>query len=198
MNLESEASGGRPALPTGAIEIEASSMPAVIALLSGLTMTVLSAIVAFRDSPDGVKSDFVQYSGYAGLLIGPLATALHFWRISKNKGAVVTLSGTGIRDTRIAPEEIPWAGIYSMATWDFQRQKALVFSVDPDIEAGLTTTFMARWSRKANKRYGADGLVVSASGLQIDHDSLGLLCADRIKRAHMAAPVEAGGAAKSL
>lgn len=171
-------------LPAGRIEIESSAMPVLIGALAGALMFGLSAIVAFRDSPDGPKSNFVLFAGYAGMVVAALASARHFWRASRSQGPILILSETGLRDTRLAAQEIPWAGIYSLATWDFQRQKSLVLSVDPDIEAGLSLTRMARLSRIVNKRYGAQGLCVGVAGLRIDHESLAMLCADRIARAH--------------
>jgi hypothetical protein len=177
-----------PALPRGDIEIESSAMPVAIGVLSGISMAVLSAIVAFRPSADGDKTNLVLYAGYGGLLIAIVATAFHIWRASRNSGAVVTLTETGIRDTRVAPQEIPWSAIYSLSTWDFRRQRSLILGVDPDVEAQLSMTHLARWSRIANKRYGGDGICITAAGLRIDHDSLRIICEDRIARANAEAP----------
>jgi hypothetical protein len=48
----------------------------------------------------------------------------------------------------------------------------MVLAVDPEVEGKLHLSRIARWSRGANKRLGADGLCVTAQGLKIDYDEL--------------------------
>ena len=76
---------------------------------------------------------------------------------------VMTVSPAGLRDVRVAAEPIPWRAIKSISTWQMQRQMVLVVAIDPEEEARLTLTRLARWTRDANRRLGADGLVISAA-----------------------------------
>jgi hypothetical protein len=85
---------------------------------------------------------------------------------------------TGLRDVRVAPQTIPWSAIKSISTWQMQRQMVLVVAVDPAVEQYLTLTRVAQWMRAANRRIGADGLVISAHGLKIGYPTLFYTCRD--------------------
>lgn len=88
------------------------------------------------------------------------------------QGTVVTLSPQGIRDIRIAPEVIPWSAIRNVSTWKSQSQRIMVLDVDPETESRLPLSKIARWTREANKKLGADGLCVTAQGINTDYDGL--------------------------
>ena len=65
--------------------------------------------------------------------------------------------------------------------------------IEPEAEARLTLSRMARLTRGANARLGIAGLCVSTQGLAINPDDLARLCAERVARARAhasgAAPV---------
>lgn len=153
-------------------------------VLAGLAVTIVSGLIAFRVFPDVRAGSFAEIVGYIGLALFGVATIFALWRMLTTRGPVVTLSETGLRDIRIAAEEIPWTSILTMATWELQRQKILVLGVDPAFDSRVTLTRMARLSRGANARMGADGLCVATQGLKIDHETLTALCAERIRLAH--------------
>jgi len=47
-----------------------------------------------------------------------------------------------------------------------------VLAVDPAVEGALTLTAIAKWTRGANSAIGANGLCITALGLQADYDTL--------------------------
>ncbi|MGH6925292.1 MAG: hypothetical protein ACRED5_16290 [Propylenella sp.] len=48
----------------------------------------------------------------------------------------------------------------------------MVLAVDPETERNLHLSRIARWSRGANRRLGADGLCVTAQDLKVSYDEL--------------------------
>jgi hypothetical protein len=157
--------------PPKTIEI-AGSPPKMVALVfGGVIMTAGSALLAFRILPIAVGS-LEEFIGYVGLIFFGLCTLLLLWRALTMRGPVVTMDVHGIRDVRVAKETIPWGAIRDISTWQYQRQKVMVLAVDPETERNLHLSRIARWSRGANKRLGADGLCVTAQGLKISYDEL--------------------------
>jgi hypothetical protein len=77
---------------------------------------------------------------------------------------------------RVAAEAIPWKAIARICTWQYRGQKVLVLAVDPGVERGLSLTRAARWSRKANRALGADGLCIAVTGLNVGYDKLLQTC----------------------
>jgi hypothetical protein len=110
-------------------------------------------------------------------------TLLTLWRAVTTNGPVVTLSPAGICDQRLAPQEIPWPAIRSISPWIQQRQRFMVLKVDPEVEAKLELTPIARMTFEANRALGAGGLCVGSQGLKIDHEEL-LAIAEAYHRAH--------------
>src|SRR5262249_47319830 len=110
--------------------------------------------------------------GYVGVAFFGLCTGIALFRLFTVRAAVVTMTAEGIRDTRIAPEFIPWTAVRGIFTWQFQLQKVMVLVVDPAVEARLTLTRMARWSRGPNRALGAGGLCITAQGLKINFATL--------------------------
>ncbi len=152
------------------IEVRGSRLKLVLLGALGIAMTAGSAWVAWA----GLASpgSFAQLAVWVGVPLFGLCTAIAFWRLATAGSVVLTLSPDGIRDTRVAAEIIPWTAVRGMGTWAMQGQKILVLDVDPEAEQRLTLTRMARWSRGANAKLGADGLCIAATGLQIGYDKL--------------------------
>jgi hypothetical protein len=92
---------------------------------------------------------------------------LLLWRAFTTHGAVVAITPEGIRDGRVAAELIAWSAVSDIAIWENRAQPVMVLAVDPAVEAGLTLTRVARWTRGANRALGADGLCVTAQERQI-------------------------------
>ena len=47
-----------------------------------------------------------------------------------------------------------------------------MLAVEPDVEAAIGLTRIARFTRQPNRALGADGLCLGAQGLKIKHDAL--------------------------
>ncbi|HUI95625.1 MAG TPA: STM3941 family protein [Xanthobacteraceae bacterium] len=155
-----------------AVEIEASPIRMLGFAALGLLMTALSAAIAVRAFPNVPPDSFAEFVGYAATVFFGSATLLVVWRAVTTHGPVVTITGEGIRDIRVAAEFIPWSAVSGIATWEYRRQRVMVLAVDPAAEAGLTLTRLTRWTRGANRALGADGLCVTAQGLKIGFDDL--------------------------
>ncbi|GIL00992.1 MAG: hypothetical protein BroJett030_08910 [Alphaproteobacteria bacterium] len=164
--------------------------------LLGVVMTVFCAVLAFRLIGGVAAGSFSQFAGFVGLAFFGFSTLLILWRLARGRGAVVTLTPQGLRDTRLAADLIPWTSVGAISTWSpgpargpglaarlwrrwggtgvqgLGEQRAIVLALDPRVEAGLNLGRIAGWTRGANRALGADGLCVTAAGLEIDHDRL--------------------------
>lgn len=140
--------------------------------LLGLGMVAGSAALAAPELHGARFDSTVRIIGAVGVLVFGLFTTLILWRAATTRGAVVTLTPTGIRDVRVSAREIPWSAVRSISTWSNQGQRIMVLDVDPAVEATLGLTAIARWTRGANRSLGADGLCVTAQGLATTYDDL--------------------------
>jgi hypothetical protein len=150
------------------MEIKGSPVKLVGLFALGVLMTGVSAALAFRWFPSGTSAAW----GWFGLLFFGLCTALSLWRLLTAGRTVVTISPHGIKDVRLSADVVPWSGVQDISTAKIKRQKFIVIAVEPSIEARLTFTPIARWSRGPNRMLGIDGLCISAIGLKTDHDTL--------------------------
>jgi len=143
-------------------------MLAILALgaVMALGMAWLNLINGAED-----PASFVVFAGWGAFTVFAALTAFGLWQLLTTRGPVVTLTATGITDTRAAADEIPWRAIGDIGVWSLQRTKMIVLSVDPDVEAQLKLTGLARMSRRANAKLGADGLVTQSNNLKITHDA---------------------------
>jgi hypothetical protein len=157
---------------TGRIEFSASPLRMLGFGVLGLALSALSAGLAFRLFGGVEPGDPGQLIGFAGLIFFGLCTALILKRALSMKGAVVTIAPEGIRDVRVAAEFIPWSAVRRIATWRHSGQNVMVLAIDPAVEHALSLTRVARWSRSANARLGADGLCITANGLEVDYETL--------------------------
>ncbi|MEN3931163.1 STM3941 family protein [Microvirga sp. W0021] len=147
----------------------------LLGILMGLN--VFEPSLGLSESPDFLI-------GYIGAALFFLFSLLIMRRLLTSNGKdVITISPAGIIDTRIAASIIPWQAILNISTWEYQRQKIIVLTVDPLFEQKLSLTRMARMTRTANARLGADGLCITAAGLKTSYDELfGLIVAYRKDR----------------
>jgi hypothetical protein len=158
--------------PSRTVEIQGSPAKMFGLFIAGLAMTAISAAIGFRLLPGIPAGSFGQFAGYVGAFVFALFTGLILHRLLTSRGPVVTIGPEGIRDTRVASEFIPWKAIERISTWELQGQKVMVLAVARAAEEKLTLTRIARWSRGANRKLGADGLCVSAQGLKVKYDAL--------------------------
>lgn len=153
------------------IEIAQSAGKMILLVLAAVAMTAASAFLAL--GPAAREADgFLAFIGWVGMVLFGLAFVAILWRALTAKGPTLTISPQGLRDVRVARDPVPWTSIRRLFTWGYQSQKILVVAIDPDVEARIGLTLLARWSRAPNRALGADGLAVTAQGLQITHDRL--------------------------
>jgi hypothetical protein len=153
------------------IEIAHSGAKMLLLVLAAAAMTAGSAFLAF----EGARRDpagFRTFIGYVGVAFFGLCFAVGLWRALTARGPVLTLSPRGLRDARVSHDPIPWSSIRNLSTWSHRGQKILVVAVDPEVEASIGLTAMARWTRAPNRALGVDGLSISAQGLKINYDRL--------------------------
>jgi hypothetical protein len=151
--------------------LEIESSPAKLLRLVGIGVLMTAVAVTVTLLPDVPYIGRVV-GGYFGILFFGLCTGAALWRLLTASGPVVTISPEGIRDTRIAAAIIPWRAVTGISTWQYRGQKLMVLAMKPGIEDQLGLTLAVRWSRGANRAFGADGLCVTAAGLKIDYDTL--------------------------
>jgi hypothetical protein len=155
-----------------AVEIKASPVKMLGLAVLGCLMTAASAALARRVLPN-ISSDSVDvWIFYGATAFFGSCTVLILWRAFTTRGPVVTITREGIRDRRIAAEVIPWSAVNDITIWEMSGQRVMVLAVAPAVEAKLTLTRMARWTRGANRALGADGLCVSAQGLRMGFNKL--------------------------
>ena len=157
---------------TRTIEFHASPTRVLTLLSFSVMSTAIAAALAFRLFPNMPNDPATVSAGYSGLVFFGFCAAVAVWRLIGQRGPMVTLSPAGLRDVRVAAEPIPWRAIKSISTWQMQRQMVLLVAIDPADEARLTLTRLARWTRSANRKLGADGLVISAHGLKVGYPTL--------------------------
>lgn len=155
-----------------AVEIDASPVKLLGIAVLGLAMAALSAAVALRLFPNVRPGSLAEFLGYVGAVFFPVCAMLAGWRAITMRGAAVTVAREGIRDCRIAKELIPWDAVWDIKVWKYRRQRFMVLVVDPAVEARLTLTRIARWSRNANRALGADGLCIGSNDLKMGFDEL--------------------------
>jgi hypothetical protein len=157
---------------TQTIEINGSMAKLLGLVALGVIMTGGAAAVAFLDLSDMRRGDFVKFIAYFGVPFFGLCTLIGIKRLFSAGTPVVTISPAGIVDTRVAKTLIPRQAVERISTWAHAGQKVMVLAVTPAAEEKLQLTTIAKWSRAANAKLGADGLCVTAQGLQISYDTL--------------------------
>jgi hypothetical protein len=163
---------------TRTIEFHASPTRLLTLLAFSAMSTGIASVLAFRLFPNLPSDPAAVSAGYSGLVFFSFCAAVAIWRLIGQRGAIVTVSPAGLHDVRVAAEPIPWPAIKSISTMQMQRQMVLVLAIDPAVEARLSLTRLARWTRSANRKLGADGLVVSAHGLKVGYPTLFYTCRD--------------------
>jgi hypothetical protein len=154
------------------IEIKGAPLKLLALTVGSVLAVALCASVAFGYLEGRKANSFIQLVGWFGVAFFSLCAVIGLFRLLRSNQIFVTIAPQGIRDIRIAPEFIPWPAIRGISTWEQHRQKVMVLAVDPAVERRLTLTRVARWTRSANAKLGADGLCVAATGLKTDYDTL--------------------------
>lgn len=161
---------------TRTIEIEGSPAKPLVFIVIGAVMALFSFMLAYPLSDAGADRILkVIFYGMAAVFGCCAVMALR--SLFRLRGPVVTISPQGLRDTRIAAELISWRAVRRVSTWDYAgalawRQSVMVLALDPEAEAKLTLTLLARLTRRPSRPLGADGLCVGVQDLKIDFDTL--------------------------
>ncbi|NSX55060.1 STM3941 family protein [Parasulfitobacter algicola] len=157
------------------IRIEKSMTNLVMLCAGSFVMACVSLILALGWLPSVDQTNFVQrlsFVGWIGVVFFGLCTGMIIRTAFFGPKTVLTIAPTGLHDTRLSQNEIPWNAVQSVTTWEQSKQKLVVLSILPDAEAQLRLTRMVNMTRKANARLGVDGLCVSNVGLKTTFDQL--------------------------
>ena len=138
-------------------------------LLGCLAFIVIGVITGRHLEQSG---DSRAWEAYLSVAVFALLAVGVVWRTITQRGTVVTLSPDGISDRRLASKMIPWQVIEDVFTWTERGQRVMVLQVAPEVESGLGLTRIAKMTRKANAALGADGLCITATGLDVRYDDL--------------------------
>ncbi len=117
--------------------------------------------------------DVLHIIGYSSIVFFGACGAIALWRMLTGlRRPVVTLSPEGFKDIRASPDVVAWSAVERVFEWSYSGSRIMIIGVRPGEEAKLTLTTIARMSRGANAKLGADGLAINASDLAIKHDDL--------------------------
>jgi hypothetical protein len=111
--------------------IESSPAKLLVLVGIGVLMTAVSITVALLP---GTLTYRKILAGYFGPVFFGLCTGVALWRLLTTRGAVITISPEGIRDTRIAAALIPWSAVTGISTWKLHGQKVMVLAIKPGVE----------------------------------------------------------------
>jgi len=163
---------------TRTIELEGSPARPLVFIVIGAVMALFSFMLAFPLEVSGVDL-ILKVIFFVVAAFFCLCALLALRNLFRLRGPAVVISPRGIRATRIASEIIPWSAVRGIATWDYtgaiawsSGQSVMVLAVDPAVERTLTSTLLARLTRRPNRWLGADGLCIDARDLKIDYETL--------------------------
>jgi hypothetical protein len=158
------------------IEIGYSALRMLRLIGLGVIMTQLSASIAFNWFAYKNIDSFNVLIAYVGIAFFGLATLKFIWTLITARGPVVFISRYGIRDLRISNELILWGSVEDLTSWEYRRQKFMVLKISAALEKQLFATKAKQAMLLANRALGVDGVVIGASGLTVDFDTLLKTC----------------------
>ena len=172
------------------LEIKGSSSKMLGLGFMGIGMAALCGAVANVSYGSDVKTAFDHYGrigimgvGIFGVLFFGWAAWITFSQFLSAGKPLIVLNRQGILDVRLSERPIAWEAIRDVGVWEAYRQKVIVLSVPPEVEAAIGVSAMTRWARGANRSLGADGLSISATGLEMKHDNLLAAIIERVNAA---------------
>ena len=172
------------------VEIKGSSAKLIGLGVMGIGMTALCAGIGYVAFHSVEHTPYDQYARLGIIAVGIFGTLFFGWttqiaiaRFLSAGKTMVTLNRQGIHDKRVSERPIPWESIEDVGVWEMSGQKIIVLSVPPEVEASIGVSAVTRWTRSANKSLGADGLSITAAGLDMGHDALLSAITDRIHAA---------------
>lgn len=112
-------------------------------------------------APDGGFKEAVLYFGVPFFaLCGVLGI-----KYLRAHGDAVVISPSGIMDTRISADTIPWPAVRSMTVREMRGQHFIMLDVDPNFERTMKLTRMAAWTKPMNAAIGFEGFAITVAGL---------------------------------
>jgi hypothetical protein len=155
------------------LEIGAAPLKLSLIVLGGLAFVVGGYFMTMATEDTArYSASLIRLIGYVAMGFFGLCALLGLWRLLTQRGPVITLSPQGLRDVRVSHDIVPWPAIASIGTWEHSGQRVMVVGLKTGEEEKLRLTTIARLSRGANARLGADGLAIAAQGAKISHDHL--------------------------
>ena len=157
---------------TRTVEFEGSAERYFMLVFCAVLMAVVAIAIALPASPGLHDSFIIRLIFYSVAAFFRLCAAVALRQLPKARGTVLTISPQGLRDTRIAPETIPWSAIENISTWAFGSFAAMVVKVDSATERRLSLNVMSRLARRPNGWFGADGLAIGPVGLKTSYETM--------------------------
>ncbi|XUM20758.1 STM3941 family protein [Bradyrhizobium oligotrophicum S58] len=172
------------------IQIEASPMKLLRATLIGTVFSAICVAMALGWFDNVQPGSFSEFVSYIGAVLFPVLAVGALWRALTTRGPVLILSREGLRDRRLAAELIPWNAVQDIAVREARGNRSIMLSIDPAVEDKLTFNPILRWTRKADRAFGMNGLSIGAADLKIGFDELlaTTLAFARAGQSHDAAP----------
>jgi hypothetical protein len=118
------------------------------------------------------SAETIRLFGWLSIAFFGFCLLVLAWRLLTQHGPVITLTPAGFHDIRVTHDVVRWSAVQSIGTWQRQGSKVMVVALKPGEEEKLRLTTIARMSRGANARLGADGLAITAQGTTVDHETL--------------------------
>lgn len=151
------------------VEFSVARGKSALILAGGIALTALAVWISLSGAASGnLLMEFVAWFGTLFFGVCCLVVIVRMFE----SGPVVTIAATGLTDVRISPDPIPWDRIAALEVKDIMGQSFLVVTVDPEFEAAMAATRMARWSRSPNASLGFHGFPISMQGLNGSLDDL--------------------------
>jgi hypothetical protein len=141
-----------------------------------LVLTLLSSALAFTWQQGKTITTFDVSVCYVAAVFFGLATWRMLWRLLSSKTPVVTISRSGIRDTRLRDETIAWSAVRKILIREQRTQSFVVLKLDPIVAQRFSGSLLKRALSLMNKALGDDCVIVNASGLTMDVKTLFETC----------------------
>lgn len=143
---------------------------------AGLALTAVCAALASNWQQGNAVTTFEVAACYIGAVFFGLFTCRMLWRLSASTSPVVVISRVGIRDARLADETIAWSSVRKIMTLEKRTQKFVVLKVEPLVAGHFSGGLLKRVAALTSREIGSDDVIVNASGLTMDVETLSDTC----------------------
>ena len=152
------------------VEIEQDPV-VMFGMVLGSAAFVACGVWMVNDADQSVKT---LIFGWAGIVFFGLCLVVIAAQGLRQRGPVLVVSPQGVTDRRARNARLlPWSDVSSVGEWRVRGQRMVVLGLRPAAWERLAgkkpvVTFL----RKANAALGADGLLISASGLKASYSDI--------------------------